>query len=174
MPLRFGCGKVGNVLRPFVYFNRPRKMDLGMFIQQNPTLGEITDNFNMTQKKDRAKQLDPIFDIHELTRHFLPGRNGRHYVVPYVQYFCATLNLYSHLCLGGNQEAIKAIIECGVDESHILCALCPDSSRLTVHELMKQQYIQLAKALYIDNEPARSGVSVINRVYSWKSLGVGE
>lgn len=47
MPLRFGTGKVGNVLRPFVYFNRPKKMDLGYFIENNPILGEITDNFNM-------------------------------------------------------------------------------------------------------------------------------
>ena len=41
MPIRFGCGKVGNVLRPFIYYNRPKKMDLGTFIQNNPTLGEI-------------------------------------------------------------------------------------------------------------------------------------
>lgn len=47
IPLKFGCGKVGNVLRPFVYFNRPKSMDLGAFIEANPTLGEIQDNFNM-------------------------------------------------------------------------------------------------------------------------------
>ena len=91
----------------------------------------------MTQKTSRSKQLDPIFDVHELSRNYLLGTTGPYNVVPYVKYLCATLNLYSHLCLGGNQEAIKAIIDSGCDESHILCALCPDTSRLTVHEEIK-------------------------------------
>ena len=40
IPLRFGTAKVGNVLRPFVYFVRPKHMmSVGQFIKQNPILG---------------------------------------------------------------------------------------------------------------------------------------
>ena len=48
IPLRFGTAKVGNILRPFVYFNRPKAtMSLPEFLENNPILGEIQDNFNM-------------------------------------------------------------------------------------------------------------------------------
>lgn len=48
IPLRFGTAKVGNVLRPFVYFVRPKgTMTLSMFLANNPILAEIQDNFNM-------------------------------------------------------------------------------------------------------------------------------
>ena len=48
IPLRFGTAKVGNVLRPFVYFVRPKNtMTLNQFIENNPILGQVTDNYNM-------------------------------------------------------------------------------------------------------------------------------
>lgn len=55
MPMRFGCGKVGNVLKPFIFFNRPKELDIGIFIENNPILGKISDNFNMIQKRDKSK-----------------------------------------------------------------------------------------------------------------------
>lgn len=42
IPLKFGTAKVGNVLRPFVYFVRPKAaMSVGTFIENNPILGEL-------------------------------------------------------------------------------------------------------------------------------------
>ena len=51
IPLRFGTAKVGNVLRPFVYFVRPKaSMSLAEFLENNPILGLVQDNFNMQQR----------------------------------------------------------------------------------------------------------------------------
>ena len=126
------------MLRPFVYFNRPKSMDLGAFIEANPTLGEIQDNFNMQQKRERTKQYDPIFDLHELTKNYDLAGVGPYNVVNYVHYICAVLNLYTHLCLSANLKAINLVIGAGIDESHILCCLAPDTSRSTIHEKLKQ------------------------------------
>ena len=51
VPLKFGTAKVGNILRPFVYFVRPKAtMSSGQFLDQNPILGELDDTFKMQQK----------------------------------------------------------------------------------------------------------------------------
>lgn len=48
IPLRFGTAKVGNVLRPFIYFVRPKaSVSLSEFLENNPILGMVQDNFNM-------------------------------------------------------------------------------------------------------------------------------
>ena len=161
---------MGSVLRPFVYFNRPKSMDMGTFIENNPMLGEITDNFNMQQRDARAKQYDPIFDIHELSKNYSLGEQSKFNVAPYVQYIGACLNLYAHVCIGGNDAAIKAVIDSGTDESHILCALTADTTRLTVHEQLKQNYMQLGRVLFIDNTPPLLGINQVNRCYSWAAL----
>ena len=51
VPLRFGTGLVGQVLRPFVYFSRPAKhLSLEKFIDENPVLGESHTNAADTVK----------------------------------------------------------------------------------------------------------------------------
>ena len=48
-PIKFGKAKVGNALRPFIYFNRNKKaMSKEQFIENNPILGETNDHYNMT------------------------------------------------------------------------------------------------------------------------------
>lgn len=48
IPIKFGVAKVGgNILRPFVYFSRPKAMSSAQFLANNPILAESTDNFNM-------------------------------------------------------------------------------------------------------------------------------
>jgi len=40
IPLKFGTAKVGSVLRPFIYFVRPKaQMSLAEFLENNPILG---------------------------------------------------------------------------------------------------------------------------------------
>jgi hypothetical protein len=89
---------VGNVLRPFVYFVRPKAvMSVGMFIERNPILGELQDNFKMTQSTTTEYEL--IFDMHELSKSYdLKGKE----TWPYVDYIAAVINLYAHMCLSGN------------------------------------------------------------------------
>jgi hypothetical protein len=42
IPIKFGVAKVGNILRPFIYFCRPKSMmSVGQFIERNPILNEI-------------------------------------------------------------------------------------------------------------------------------------
>jgi hypothetical protein len=98
IPMKFGCAKVGNILRPFVYFCRPKAiMSVGSFIERNPILGEIQDSFKMTQKS--TNQYEMIFDIHELTKNY--NTKGKE-TWPYIDYICAVINLYAHVCLSGN------------------------------------------------------------------------
>jgi hypothetical protein len=66
-PIKFGKAKVGNALRPFIYFNKDKKVfSLDRFIEDNPILGETNDHYNMTQKNQG--QYEIIFDMHELTK----------------------------------------------------------------------------------------------------------
>jgi len=47
IPLRFSTNKVGNILRPFVNFVRPKNtMTVGEFLENNPILGGLSDNIN--------------------------------------------------------------------------------------------------------------------------------
>lgn len=51
VPIRFGTAKVGNILRPFIYFVRPKNsLSLNDFLHNNPILSQIQDNFNMQQR----------------------------------------------------------------------------------------------------------------------------
>ena len=105
IPLRFGTAKVGNILRPFVYFNRPKAtMSLPEFLENNPILGEIQDNFNMQQRSQNQYEL--IFDLHEMTRNF--ETKGKE-TWPYIDYICAVIQMYAHMCLSGNTRAIKEV-----------------------------------------------------------------
>jgi len=105
IPLKFGTAKVGNVLRPFVYFVRPKaSMSVGKFIKNNPILGEMTDNFKMTQTTQTEYEL--IFDMHELSKSYdVKGKE----TWPYVDYISAVINFYAHMCLSCNLRAIKCI-----------------------------------------------------------------
>lgn len=86
----FGTAKVGNVLRPFVYFNRPKAtMRLDQFTDQNPQLGG-GDNFNMNQRQ--GSQYELIYDMHELTKNI--DAKGRETGI-YIEYICAVINLYA-------------------------------------------------------------------------------
>lgn len=57
-----------------------------------------------------------------------------------------------------------------MDESHILCCTAKDNERLIIHEKLKQMYMQLAKALYISNDPISPGIQQKNRCYVWDRL----
>jgi len=132
-PIKFGKAKVGNALRPFIYFNREKKvMSLDNFIADNPILGETNDHYNMQQKNQN--QYEIIFDMHELTKNY--GKQGKN-TEPYVDYICAVLNMYAHICIGGNASAIKKLQEIGLDEGHILLVTHMDNPTLRIHEKFK-------------------------------------
>jgi hypothetical protein len=166
IPLKFGTAKVGNVLRPFVYFVRPKAvMSLGAFIESNPILGELQDNFKMTQTTEREYEL--IFDMHELSKSYdIKGKE----TWPYVDYIATVISLYAHMCLSGNKRAIKCIQETGIDESHILCCISQDNERLVIHEKLKQMYMFLTRVMHIQNDPISPGISNKNRCYVWDRL----
>ena len=170
IPIQFGVAKVGgNILRPFVYFSRPKAMSSAQFLANNPILAESTDNFNMQQRTEgKREQLELIFDLHEMTKNAeTPGKETQ----AYIDYICGVLNMYAHLCLSANAQGIKAVLEkTGMDEGHILCCTAKDNERLIIHEKLKQMYMQLAKALYISNDPISPGIQAKNRCYVWDRL----
>lgn len=43
-------------------------------------------------------------DLHEITKKYDSKEND---IQPYIDYLCAVLNLYSHMCLSANTHAIK-------------------------------------------------------------------
>jgi len=170
IPLKFGVAKVGgNILRPFVYFNRPSTMSSTQFIQNNPILGLSQDNFNMQQRTAGKKdQFELIFDLHEMTKNCdVVGKE----TYAYIEYICGVLNMYAHFCIGPNPLGIKAILEkTGIDESHVLCCTARDNERLIIHEKLKQMYMQLAKSLFVINDPVSPGIMNKNRCYVWSRL----
>jgi len=166
IPLRFGTAKVGNLLRPFVYFVRPKgSMSLQEFLNNNPILGAVQDNFNMQQRSQNQYEL--IFDMHELTRN--QETKGKE-TWPYVDYICAVLNLYAHMSLGANVKAIKQLQGIGLDEAHILLCIHRDTERLTINEKIKQMYMFLTRTMFIENDPIAPGIMSKNRCYIWEKL----
>ena len=138
VPLRFGTGLVGQVLRPFVYFARPKKhLTLEKFITENPTLGEShTDAGEQVKKLDQRNrsELDKyemVFDLHEITKNVdTEGKETQ----PYIDYICAVLRLLQASCAGGNHEAIKRVEAIGLNQEHMLLVLMPDEEKLVIHE----------------------------------------
>jgi hypothetical protein len=90
---------------------------------------------------------------------------------PYIDYLCAVLNLYSHMCLSANVEAIKHLQEIGLNEAHILLCIHSDSERLHIHEKIKQSYMFLTRTMFIQNDPVSPGIAQKNRCYIWEKLG---
>jgi hypothetical protein len=58
----------------------------------------------------------------------------------------------------------------GLDESHILCVIANDNERLIIHEKFKQNYIVLARVIFIQNDPFSPGLKKRNRVYVWDNM----
>jgi hypothetical protein len=112
-------------------------------------------------------QYELIFDLHELTRNF--NAKGKE-TWPYIEYICAVLNLYSHMCLSANTKAIKQMFEIGLNESHILLCIHRDTDRLIIHEKIKQQYMLLTRCMFIENDPISPNISNKNRCYIWEKL----
>ena len=62
------------------------------------------------------------------------------------------------MCLDANIQAIKLLQEIGLSEAHILLCIHSDTERLHIHEMIKQSYMQLTKAMYISNDPLSPGI----------------
>lgn len=88
-----------------------------------------------------------VFDLHELTKNY--ETKGKE-TWPYIEYICAVLNLYSHLCLSSNVTAIEKIMsKAGIKEDFILQTIGEDTDRLQIHEKLKQSFMELTKHLFI-------------------------
>jgi len=72
-------------------------MSLNDFLLDNPILSQIQDNFNMQQRNQNQYEL--VFDLHEMTKRYeMKGLETK----PYIDYLCAVLILYAHICLSAN------------------------------------------------------------------------
>ena len=109
-----------------------------------------------------------IFDIHELTKNY--NSKGKE-TWPYIDYICAVVNMYAHVCLSGNVKGIKSLINLGIDENLILCCISSDQRRLVIHEKFKQAFMFLTRVMYIQNDSISPGISAQNRCYVWNRLG---
>jgi hypothetical protein len=86
IPIKFGAGLFKNVLRPFVFLERPRKeMTLKQFLEGNPILGE-NNNFRIDQRG--GQEYEMALDLHELTANC--NREGFE-SQPYIDYICSCI-----------------------------------------------------------------------------------
>lgn len=165
IPIKFGTALVGNILRPFVYFNRPKRMlSLAQFIDNNPILGE-THNYKMEQRQKYEYEM--IFDLHEMSKN--ADEEGKE-TAPYIDYIYSCINMYAHMCMTGNSDAIRLIRELGLDNEHILLCIHEDKEKLIMHEKLKQIYMFLVKMLYISNDSLCTKIDFQNRCYIWEKL----
>lgn len=107
--------------------------------------------------------------MHEMTRNY--ETKGKE-TWRYIDYICAVIQLYAHMCLSGNTRAIKEVQGVGLNESHILCCICQDNERLVIHEKIKQSYMFLTRVLFIQNDPLSPGIEFKNRCYVWDKLSM--
>mmetsp|Transcript_30174 Transcript_30174/g.46117 ORF Transcript_30174/g.46117 Transcript_30174/m.46117 type:complete len:120 (-) Transcript_30174:7066-7425(-) len=119
-------------------------MTLSDFMQNNPILADIQDNFNMQQRSQNQYEL--IFDLHEMTKNY--ETKGKE-TWPYIDYICAVLNMYAHMCLSSNDKSIKALKGTGIDESFVLCCIHEDTDKLVLHEKFKQAFMRLTRTMFI-------------------------
>lgn len=170
IPLKFGTARFGNVLRPFVYFARPRTvnpMSLEEFGRLNPILQENANDFDLVQRQ--TNQYDMVLDLHDMTRKCsTPGIE----MWKYIDYICAVINMYAHVCLSANVKAIQKLKTpaVGLDESHILLCIHHDTDMLIIHEKFKAAYMFLARCMFIDNNPLAPGIVHRNMCFNWSTL----
>jgi len=86
--------------------------------------------------------MDFIFDLTEIS-------SNAEEMQPYIDYIYAVLNLYGHMCLSRNHEAIKMVKSVGLSHEHILC--CLNTKHL--NDKLKAAYLFLARVIFIDNDP---------------------
>ena len=164
IPIKFGTGVFKNVLRPFVFIERPRnEMTLKQFLDQNPILGD-NNNFRIDQKGQIEYEM--TLDLHELTAN--ANKEGWE-SQPYIDYICACIELLLACSKGGRFKDTKRLLEdLGLDQEHLLLCISPDAERLVIHEQLKQTYMKVCNELYIDIELEKDRICRQNRCYIWE------
>ena len=113
-------------------------------------------------------QYELVFDFHELTNNYETKEKA---TWPYIDYICAVVNMYAHMCLGGNTKAIRSIIQMtGIDETFIIQTISQDMESIKIHEKLKQAFMFLTRVLFIENDPISPGINRKNRCYVWDQL----
>lgn len=81
--------------------------------------------------------------------------------MPYIDYICTVLDLYTRMCAGRNAEAIKKVRDLGLSPDLVINGM---TSKL-IHEKFKAAFVAISRVLYIDCEPFPSLSVSKNRCY---------
>lgn len=81
--------------------------------------------------------------------------------MPYIDYICVVLDLYTRMCAGRNAEAIKKVRDLGLQPDLVVYGM---TSKI-IHEKFKAGFVALGKVLYVDCDPFPSLLRSKNRCY---------
>ena len=139
-------------------------ISLAAFIDNNPILGE-NHNYKMEQKQ--KPEYEMVLDMHEMTKN--AEQNGND-TSPYIDYICAALNMYAHMCFDGNSQAVTMMRDIGLDNEHILLCIHQDQDKLIIHEKLKPYYMLISNVLFVENDKFSTKINQKNRIYIWDRL----
>ena len=110
----------------------------------------------------QQESTDIVFDLIELS-------SRAEFLEPYIDYICAVIRMYAHMCLSRNHVTIKKVKEAGLNYDHISTCIISKS----IHEKLRSAYVFAVKVLFIDNDPFPSLLHYHNRCYLWKAVERG-
>lgn len=105
MPLKFGYEhRVTEI--PYTTFHKRGGKENAVFLDRNPILEEL---FKSDAGNDNQ---DNLYTYEELTEH-------EKFLLPYINYICAIVELYAHLCLNHTvPRNIDMIMKSGISFTH--------------------------------------------------------
>jgi hypothetical protein len=139
---------------PYVVFQRKGGKDNEFFLDRNPILEELF----RADVGDESQENS--FTLEELCEH-------DKILMPYIDYVCAVVELYAHLCLNGNiNNNLTEVNKTGLSFNHAMAVLKSDK----LHIKLRNSYSFLIRVIFLDIEPFISIMNNYNRCYFWNSL----
>lgn len=98
-PLKFGYEHRASEI-PYVTFHKRGGRDNAFFLDKNPILEELFRSDAGNENQDNSFTLEEI-------------SNNERVLLPYIDYICAVVELYAHLCLNNIQINLDAVSKAG-------------------------------------------------------------
>lgn len=89
-----------------------------MFLRNNPRLREVY----RLNKSGSSPELGAsiVIDLYDMTMKNLSSNSK---LQPYIEYVAAVINLYCHICLSRNINAVKRLKDLGLTFEHIIACI---------------------------------------------------
>jgi hypothetical protein len=104
--------------RPIVFIHRKLEETDDVFLRNNPRLRDVYKPNKSGANPELGASV--VIDLYDMT---LKNLSSNSKLQPYIEYIAAVINLYCHMCLSRNLNAVRRLKELGLTFEHIVSCI---------------------------------------------------